>query len=146
LVNCSHTTPSVIDGLYITSTGLDTGIPCLARLEGDDWTPLRSNGADTIGGAEYQQTNIGGVSGTKNWPITLEIDYCPDVVFAGLRTKRAASGLYAATFVLAATDALGVERVLPFTALRFIADVTHQTRRFAGRIYETVRVALYSEA
>jgi hypothetical protein len=151
----SQSTPSWIgsggDRIYLTRDGLSTGVPLLVLLDEDHWTPLRSNGAETIGGAEYQEFNIGGASGTANRPVTLKCRGVWDVVYAALVAHRAAGGLRAAQLTLAATTSAGAQKVLAFTAVRYIADVTHEsapnyTERFAARIYRDVVVSLYSEA
>lgn len=147
----SRVTRSRIGATYLTRDGLVTGAPLVVLFETDDWSPLRNNGGDVIAGEEFQQVNIGGASGKKNWPVRLLIRGVWDVVWAALFAQRSTEGAtFDASFALAATDAAGAERVLTFSALRWV-ELTHASapdynNRFAARIYRDVRAHLHSEA
>lgn len=149
MVDLSRTTASYLGAeesrIWFTHDATETGAPCLVTLTGDDWSPIRTNAVAGVYADEIQRHDIGGESGTENWPGELLIHYCPDALEEALRELyTSAPAPIPASFTLAATDENGTERELEFDGIVLTAPVTHETRRFIGRTYEAVKVSWIS--
>lgn len=138
--------PSSIGDFFLTSDGTELGVPVRAVWKEADWSPIRRVARAAIGGAEVQEVDMGGASGTKNWLVSLEIEHCTDVAYAGLVAQRnAPHTTFPALLKLEATDGLGVKRQQAFTKLRWL-DLSYKTaERFGSRIYSGVVASLVSE-
>lgn len=134
-----------------THTGLTGGTKARVIWETADWTPLVRTAIVGIERTETQEYVRGGpgasVTGTLDWPIRLMFEWCPDVLRASLDTKyRTLNTTYAASLPMAATDGSGAERVVAFSALRWLGLSWETGRRFGSRTYTGVLATLTSEA
>lgn len=143
----SEVTPSRIGTVYLTSTGLVGGQICRVIWRTAAWNGVARTVVRGIEEPERQEYDVGGASGTLNWPVELLIEWCPDVLRAALQTQfDTMATTYSASLVRAATDASGVERTVAFTALGWV-DLTEDTAtRFGSRTYTGVLATLISEA